>query len=105
MSWFVRAKLSYSKPLTDSLPHYPYTRSHTCTPTSPHMHSSDHISHHHRKTKIASFHSSMTGRATAHITGGERNKKQAVLAAQSARDGRLPFNAAYRPTLAHPIRS
>lgn len=27
------------------------------------------------------------------------------MAAQSARDGRLPFNAAHRPTLAHPIRS
>lgn len=40
-----------------------------------HSLSSDHISHHHRKTKIASFHSSMTGWAPAHITERERETK------------------------------
>lgn len=44
----------------------------------------------------------MTGSATTHVTERERNKKQAVLAAEAARDGRLPFSAANRPT--HPIR-
>lgn len=56
-------------------------------------------SHHHRKTKIAGFQSSMTGLATAHITEREREtKSRQFLAAQSARDCRLLFSAENRPT-------
>lgn len=74
-------------------------------PPPPHSHRSDHISHHHRKTKIAGFQSSMTGLATAHITEREREtKSRQFLAAQSARDCRLLFSAENRPTLPHPIR-